>query len=191
MVDDGKSVRALDDAADLVAAQVEAVRGGDLQAMDALYNEHVDLVKKIVRDFIHDRDGVADAVQEVFARAIDRLPSLRDPHRFRPWLQSIARHVGTDHLRRTRPGRVVELSEISSNDSDPAERAETTELMVRVHEVLGALSSRDSTVLGLLALGFGPEDIAASLGINRGAAKVAIHRARRRLKSKLGLEGSG
>src|SRR4051794_30351186 len=85
------------------AALVEAVRSGDVDAFSALYRTHVGAVRAAVRDNVHDAEGIADVVQDTFVRALERLPSLRDPERFRPWLLSIARNTAIDARRvRTR-----------------------------------------------------------------------------------------
>jgi len=39
-------------------------------------------------------------------------------------------------------------------------------------------------------LGFGPDEVAAALGISRGNVKVVLHRARRRLRAALEQQGS-
>ncbi len=65
-------------------ALVDAVRAGEAEAFSALYRAHVGAVRAAVRDNVHDPEGIADVVQDTFARALERLPSLRDPDRFRP-----------------------------------------------------------------------------------------------------------
>jgi hypothetical protein len=42
--------------------------------------------------------------------------------------------------------------------------------------------------VGLIQLGFTVEDVAVALGVSHGAAKVALHRARRRLRDALVLQ---
>jgi len=57
-----------------------------------------------------------------------------------------------------------------------------------VRGAVAGLSRRDATAIGLVALGFGVADVAGALEIEHGAAKVALHRARRRLKARLLME---
>ena len=61
-----------------------------MSAFSALYRSHVGVVTQAIRDNVHDPETVADVTQEVFARALERLGTLRDTDRFRPWLMSIA-----------------------------------------------------------------------------------------------------
>jgi RNA polymerase sigma-70 factor (ECF subfamily) len=170
---------------------VGAVRAGDQAAFEALYSRHLAGVRAAVRDQIRDPDEAADAIQETFARALESLPRLSSDDRFRPWLLSIARHTAIDARRgrtRHRP-ELLELAEqVESGDPTPPELAEIAELATVVRTAIGGLSSRDATALGLVALGFGVGDVAQALAIGRGAAKVALHRGRRRLRAAVLLE---
>src|SRR4051812_30882601 len=78
---------------------VSKLPAGDLGTFDELYRRHAGAVHLAVRDNVHAHESVADVVQEVFLRALERLDTLRDAERFRPWLLSIARHAAIDHRR--------------------------------------------------------------------------------------------
>lgn len=161
-------------------------------AFAALYRAHAGAVARVVGDNVHDPEGVADVVQEVFVRALERLPSLRDPQRFRPWLLAIARHAAIDQRRAQRQG----TEDLGARDSEPTapgpgpdELAEVRELARLVEGCVAGLSARDATALTLVTqLGFTPAEMAAALGVSVGAAKVIVHRARRRLRDALALE---
>jgi RNA polymerase sigma-70 factor (ECF subfamily) len=172
-------------------ALVEALRGGNLAAFETLYDRHLSGVRAAVRDHIRDADEAADVVQEAFTRALESLPRLTEVDRFRPWLLSIARHTAID-TRRVRSKHQPELLEaaeaLPSPDPTPADLAEIAELATVVRIAIGGLSSRDATALGLIALGFSVNDVARALGINHRAAKVVLHRGRRRLRSAFLLE---
>lgn len=173
-------------------ALVDAVRAGNSDAFSALYRAHVGAVRAAVRDNVHDPEGVADVVQDTFARALERLPSLRDPERFRPWLLSIARHAAIDHRRGRQRSKIdddADTGEMQSIGPDPGELAELSELAELVNGCVGGLSNRDATAISLVTrFGFSPSDVAVALGISTGAAKVVVHRARRRLRDALTLE---
>lgn len=73
--------------------------------------------------------------------------------------------------------------------SGPDVVVELNELAALIRTCVGQLSIRDATALTLVTqLGFGPADIATSLDVSPGAAKVILHRARRRLRDTLALE---
>jgi RNA polymerase sigma factor (sigma-70 family) len=166
------------------------VLGGDTRAFAELYRLHAPMVQSIVRSRTNDGNLAADAVQEVFTRALEALPGLKQPELFQSWLMSIARHVAVDALRtrsRTEPLDEVAV-EIASPEAGPGTLAELAELAELVRGVVGGLSRRDATAVGLIQLGFTVEDVSVALGVSHGAAKVALHRARRRLRDALVLQ---
>lgn len=171
---------------------VEAVRGGDTNAFSSLYTVHVRAVTTVVRANVHDREEVADAVQEVFSRALERLASLREPDHFRPWLLTIARHVAIDaRRRRTKVGAAENdsVEDVASTEVGPDEEAELAEMCRLVSGSVAGLSRRDAVALSLvLHLGYSPRQVAAVLGVSPGAAKVILHRARLRLRDAVALE---
>jgi len=172
---------------------VELALAGDATAFASLYRANVRAVSRVVHDNVANRDVAADLVQEVFARALERLSTLREPDRFRPWLLAIARHAVVDQ-HRSRARNPVGLDEESL--AEPAQRgpsmeevAELTELAELVAGCVAGLSRRDATAIGLVThLGFSPADVAAALGVTPGTAKVIVHRARHRLRDALSLE---
>jgi RNA polymerase sigma-70 factor (ECF subfamily) len=74
-------------------------------------------------------------------------------------------------------------------DDGPDALAELAELSQLVNGLVAGLSRRDATALALVTnLGFSPAEVASALGVSPGAAKVIVHRARRRLQDALTLE---
>lgn len=172
---------------------VELTLAGDATAFAALYRANVRAVSRVVHDNVANREVAAELVQEVFARALERLASLREPDRFRPWLLTIARHAVVDQHRHRGRNPVESLEDAVG---EPAQRgpsteevAELTELAELVAGCVAGLSRRDATAIALVThLGFSPADVAAALGVTPGAAKVIVHRARQRLRDALALE---
>jgi RNA polymerase sigma factor (sigma-70 family) len=166
---------------------------GDERAFAALYRAHAGAVHRLVRESAHDPDVAADLVQEAFTRALEQLASLRDADRFRPWLFAIARHVVADHHRRqartASPERESPVEvEPSSLQPGPAELAELDELSRLVRGCVAGLPARDAAAVAMVSyLDFTPAEVASALGITTGAAKVAVHRARARLRGALKL----
>ena len=174
------------------AELVAAVRSGDARAFVDLYREHVDAVRRVAYHVVGDADATADAVQDTFARALQHLDELREPDRFRPWLLAIARHAATDQLRARR--RLTALDEthdalLAASGPGPESVAEIRELAEQVQGCVAGLSRRDAAAVTMVTqLGFAPAQVAASLGVTPGAAKVIVHRARRRLRNALALQ---
>jgi RNA polymerase sigma-70 factor (ECF subfamily) len=146
-------------------------------------------VRAAVASKVRNRDDAADLVQEVYLRALRALPSLEDSARFQSWLNTIARNVALDHhrARARRPTVSVEEGDDFSDD------VVTTDDLVEIRELAGQvmvaidrLSALDATLLAMVALmGFTPTDISTALGMSQTAAKVAVHRARKRLRQAL------
>jgi RNA polymerase sigma factor (sigma-70 family) len=170
---------------------VGAVLAGDMDAFATLYRIHARSVAAAVRDNVADAETVADVVQEVFLKALERLSTLRDPNLFGPWLMSIARHAGVDNRRGRARGPVIVDHEVDppSGSPGPEVLAEMDELAGLIRTCVAGLPPRDATALTLVTqLGFGPADIAQALGVTPGTAKVILHRARHRLRDALALE---
>lgn len=174
------------------ARRVARLRAGDTAAFDELYRAHVHAVGAAVRDRVRDPESHADLVQETFVRAFERLDTLRDPAAFRPWVLSIARRVAVDGLRtspRTFPVDADTIDLVGDDDPGPQDLAELAELAAQLRSGFARLSTRDATALSLTTrFGLSTEDLAAALGVSPGAAKVALHRARRRLRQALRLQ---
>lgn len=171
---------------------VERARHGDSAAFGVLYRSNVAGVGAVVRAHIANPAVVDDVVQETFVRALEGLDGLADVRRFRPWLFGIARHVAMDHHRQQAK---VELTDSDVPDDSaesaigPEVVAELAELAVLVRQCVTGLSRRDAIAIDLVTyLGFTPAQVGAALGISTGAAKVTVHRARRRLRDALVLE---
>jgi RNA polymerase sigma-70 factor, ECF subfamily len=148
----------------------------DIGELFQLY--HASLVRMIYRR-TGDRDRAEDLAQETFARALDAPPT--NP---RPWLFAVALNlVREDGRRSVRQGRRLQLLRAESPDSAPGPDAqfERGEARDAVRRALATLTERDREALLLKAEGFNYEEIAATLGLSRGAIGTTLARARRRL----------
>ena len=174
------------------AGLVALIRDGNVLAFADLYRAHAPAVAFAVRDHVRDPETVADLVQESFARALERLDSLREPDHFRAWVLQIARHAAIDEQRRR--GRVQLAAEdlalhVKESTAGPEDLAEVRDLLHRVRGCIAGLSRRDATAVLLVAeLGFSPAALGAALDISPSSAKVVVHRARRRLADALALQ---
>lgn len=173
---------------------VRLALAGDTNAFATLYRANVAAVTQIVRGGISNAEAAADIVQDVFMKALERLASLREPDRFRPWLLSIARNAVVDRHRSA--GRNPTSSLDAESAAEPVaggpsgeDLAELAELARLVAGCVAGLSRRDATAVSMVThLGLGPAEVAIALGVSRDTAKVIVHRARRRLKDALALE---
>ena len=85
------------------ASLVERARTGDREACSRLFAESWGIVFVWMLGFTRDRAEAEDLTQQASLRAFTRLPQLRDPARFLPWLRKIARSVASMRRRRNSP----------------------------------------------------------------------------------------
>lgn len=148
----------------------------DLAQLFSLY--HDSLVRMLYRR-TGDRDRAEDLAQETFARAVTAPPE--NP---RPWLFAVALNlVREDGRKAVRQGRRLELLRSEQVESAPRPDVEfdRNEATAAVRAALMSLGDRDREALLLRAEGFSYDDIAATLGLARGAVGTTLARARRRL----------
>ncbi|MEU3610299.1 sigma-70 family RNA polymerase sigma factor, partial [Streptomyces sp. NPDC035033] len=100
-------------------ALVEAARAGDPHARDALVRACLPLVHNVVGRALDGHADTDDVVQETLVRALDGLPGLRDPARFRSWLVAIAMNGVRRRWRERRQAPVPGLDHVAGL-ADPA-----------------------------------------------------------------------
>ncbi|NDU73395.1 sigma-70 family RNA polymerase sigma factor [Actinomadura sp. DSM 109109] len=131
-------------------------------------------------------DDAADVVAETFTIAWRRLEDVPPGHRARLWLYGVARRVIANHWRgeAQRRRRTTNLrhdlrDEIAAVGADPVEAS-------AIAEAFDRLTDDDREILGLVAWeGLEPSAVAAVLGCSAGAARVRLHRARKRFSREL------
>ena len=173
-------------------ALVEGALRGDGRCFVALIERHAGAVRNLAWSYVRNTHDASDICQETFVRAHLALASLNDPERFRSWLLAIARHAAIDCLRsRSSVGEPIDPERAIDTRPAPEESAIASDLAARVRAALQQLSTRDAAVIAMVAeLGFTPAEVAQALGTTTGAAKVAVHRARRRLATAAGVATS-
>ncbi len=127
-----------------------------------------------------DPERAQDLVQEVFLRALEAAPA--NP---RPWLFAVALNLARDDgraaARRDRKLALLAGEQVGAAAPPPDAELERIERVVLVREALAQLTELDRNALLLKAEGLSYEEIAASLGLSRGAVGTTLARARHRL----------
>ena len=72
---------------------------GDSDALAAIYDRYGDRVFGLCMSMLRNREAAADATQDTFVAAWQRIGQLRQPERLRPWLFAIARNRVIGHTR--------------------------------------------------------------------------------------------
>jgi RNA polymerase sigma factor (sigma-70 family) len=183
------------DSADVITAKlVQLARGGDLAAFADLVVRHRPMALRLSQQLLRDEGRAEDGVQEAVLVAWLNLNTLRRADRFGPWLAGIAlrichgwlRYQGHEawSLEALVGGRL--LPEPIDWKAPPPESLELAELGAVVRRAVADLppSQRSAVVLFYLA-GMSHAETAALLGIEVGAVKARLHKARGRLRETL------
>ena len=167
-------------------AAVRRVLGGDTEAFRGLMRRHASGVYALVYRLVGNAHDAEDVVQETFLRVYRELNRFDAARSFRTWLYTIAANCAKNALR-TRSRRGL-AGAFEGTDSPPA--AETArravmrgELRGRLDAALELLPARAAALVRLhYTEGFTTAEAAEVVGMNEGAARVALHRARRKLR---------
>jgi len=138
------------------------------------------------------REDAEDVVAETFLTAWRRLEDMPPGPAARPWLYGIARNVLANHRRgERRRGRLAGL--LHAESVLPSHPVDTDSDVAWAAAAFARLGEDDRELLRLAAWeGLDPGEIGAVLGCSRNAARVRLHRARRRLAQEVeGLLGGG
>jgi RNA polymerase sigma-70 factor (ECF subfamily) len=136
-------------------------------------------------------EDARDVVQEAYLRAYRGLKRFRGDARFSTWMYRITANCASTQLAKRARTRHDDLDEDvdvvdTDADHDPEQRAELAFDRDRITRALEELPVRLRTVIVLRDVYDLPhEAIAAELGITEAAAKVRLHRARRKLHERL------
>jgi RNA polymerase sigma-70 factor, ECF subfamily len=168
-----------------VGGLIAAARAGNRAAFGHLYGRYARMVHGIALVQLRSQDA-DDVVQEVFARALAQLHTLRNLHAFGEWLAAIARHVIVDVIR-ARPHRADPSEEPSIHESqhDQLEARRALDAIRALPEAY-----RDTVMLRLVEGMTGPE-IAERTGLTPGSVRVNLHRGLKMLRERLEHVGQG
>lgn len=128
-----------------------------------------------------------DVTQDAFSKALLALRRDDSEIELRPWLYRIVRNTALNDLRDSPPSPEV-LAEAIAGGRSAAEEAEQREELTELIERLRALPEPQRAAIVMRELeGLSHEEIAAALGLNGGAARQAIYRARQTLRDSVGM----
>jgi RNA polymerase sigma-70 factor (ECF subfamily) len=171
---------------------VGAARTGDRSAFDELVRRtHVDTYTLAVR-LTADEEDARDVVQESYLRAWRGLPNFRGDAQFSTWMYRITANTASSVVKRRRRHRAEPLDDLVEEpielhpDLQPEDAAESSMLLERLTTALDELPPKLRVLVVLKDVyGLSHEEIAEELGISVAAAKVRLHRGRRKLRDRL------
>jgi RNA polymerase sigma-70 factor, ECF subfamily len=173
---------------DRIDELVVAARGGDRFAFDQLVEATYLDTYTLAHRLTGNDDDARDVVQETYLRAFRSLDRFRGDAQFTTWLYRITANCASTYLGRRGRHRHDPLPDdlaVAAEHPrfDPEGRAEVAALRGRLQVALQSLPPKLRAVVVLRDVYDLPhEAIADELGISATAAKVRLHRARRRLR---------
>jgi RNA polymerase sigma factor (sigma-70 family) len=128
-----------------------------------------------------------DVTQDAFSKALLALRDTDKEIELRPWLYRIVRNTALNDLR-DQPPPTAPLHEQIDGVETPLDAAERREEINELVQRLRALPDPQRAAIVMRELeGLSHEEIAGALGMTGGAARQAIHRARRKLRDGAGM----
>ncbi len=140
---------------------------------------------------LSDPEDARDVTQEAYLRAYRGLKNFRGDADFRTWMYRITANCSATHLRRRFRHRHDALDEelfVVDNDAShsPDAHSETQALRSELVQALSTLPPKLRAVIVLRDIyDLSHAEIAEELNISESAAKVRLHRGRRRLRDEL------
>jgi RNA polymerase sigma-70 factor (ECF subfamily) len=175
---------------DALASVVARAADGDEIAFARLVAAHHDDMARVAYVICGDPDLAQEAVQLAWPRVWQRVGTLRDPNKLKPWLISVAVNEAKQ-LARTRGRRQVrevtvdaddDLGSLVARGADPGERAAEIDLA----NALADLDLTDRTVLALrYVAGFSSSEIGDVIGMSSGGVRARTARLLDRLRREL------
>lgn len=175
---------------------VRRADAGERGAFDRLMTRHAGRVVRFARAHVGTPSEADDIAQESFV-ALHRNLHRYDPGRaFETWLFAIVRNKIRDHHRRRSVLRWVgaeqDFSGMPAEEAGPDRQAEDRDDLRRAGALIANLPEGLRTPLLLSAVeGMSLAEIGDVMALSAKAVEVRIYRARQRLKSQFGDEGSG
>lgn len=175
-------------AIDWEGALVQRACTGDTRAFERLYREHAGKVYGLCLRMTRDPAIAEDCTQETFINAWRALGRFETRSSLGTWLHRIAVNVALAKRRKAAP--VVARSQ--EDEAEAVESEWTLETPLEVTEIetaIGDLPDGARDVLVLYAIyGYSHAEAAQMLGVAEGTCKAQLHRARRLLRDRLGME---
>ncbi len=170
---------------------VTAAQAGDRSAFDEVVRRtYVDTFTLALRLTANEEDA-QDVVQEAYLRAWKAIGRFRGDAQFSTWMYRItanAAFTAVKRRRRTHSDRLDLLDDLVDPhaENQPEDAAEAAALVGRLSVALEQLPAKLRALVVLKDVyGLSHEEIAEELGISVAAAKVRLHRGRKKLRDLL------
>src|SRR5215471_8518360 len=162
-----------------------AVREGDLDQLEILYQRYRDPLYDFFSRLTGNRVASDDLVHDVFVRILKYRETYQEANRFVTWMYQIARNARTDYLRKHSevPLEEFRTAESAHDIKTPGRQHEENEEKELLQCALTHLpeSSRELLILARFQE-MEYEDVAQLYGISLGAVRTRVYRAVKELR---------
>jgi len=173
------------------ASLLVAARQGERAAIEALLERHESSIYRFGLRMCGNEDDAREVLQETLVAAFRNLPSFRGEAKLSTWLYQIARSHCIKARRGLRPSVSLDALESShaqaiSDEAGPEKQAHARQIGAALSAAIGGLPAEQREALVLRDVeGLSAEDAAEVVGIEVGALKSRLHRARMQLRAQL------
>ncbi len=174
---------------------IDAAQAGDRSAFEELVRRTYLDTYTLAYRLTGNEEDARDVTQEAYLRAWKGIGKFRGEAQFSTWMYRITANASATFTKKRRRQRTESIDDIGEPaelryDHQPAEIAEATDLLDRLSVAVDELPPKLRQVVVLRDVyGLSHEAIAEELDITETAAKVRLHRARRKLREVLDLPG--
>ena len=166
-------------------ALIAAARTGDRRAVDALLARYEPSIYRFGLRMCGDEESAREVLQETMLAAFRHLGGFRGDAALSTWLYQIARSFCIKERRGVRPTTVLDEA-VADPAPAPDRAAHAREIGVALAAAIGALPAEQREALVLRDVeGLSAEEAARVVGIEVGALKSRLHRARMALREQL------
>jgi RNA polymerase sigma-70 factor (ECF subfamily) len=168
-----------------------AARRGDKEALRLLLADNWTWLKGLVYSVVSDGHDVDDVLQDICVRVINKIHTLRQPDRFRPWLAVLARRQAQRHRQREtrRPALLDEELANQLCDGKAQQFFENVERKEQCQQILKAARSLPETYRQVFTIqhsgDFTYEQIAEILDVPVTTVQIRLVRARRMILNRV------
>jgi RNA polymerase sigma-70 factor (ECF subfamily) len=168
-----------------------AAKAGDAAALEEILARHEKQVFRFGLRMCGSEDEARDVLQDTLLTAFQKVRDFRGDAALSTWLFQIARSYCLKRRRRTAgepaaPAPIEEAAAIATPDAPPDARAHARQIGEVLQAAILALSEAHREVIILRDVeGLSAEEAARVVGIDEGALKSRLHRARLELRQRL------
>lgn len=163
------------------AELVGAVLGGEKEAFAVLVRRYERPVRAVALDILGDKHSATDVSQDAFVAAYRKLPALRKPSAFGPWLMKITRRCALDSARRKPRETALEPAVAAALESPNGQLDQDKQALLAA--VVRLPKAERQVVMLRYFAGHSAKDVAGIVGRSIGTITKQLSRAHERLRN--------